>query len=90
MIGLTNSQMKALDMLNKAFKAAKSSGLTFCGMDGEVIYASKQGVEKYAGKESIGGDYCEVARARYEADLEKDNCCGTVKTHNAYKDSGGW
>lgn len=85
---MTDKEKKAIRQLEEAFKNCKEVGISFCGMDGSLLYANKSASKK--GKELADekrDSYCFVAEANKFNDIKG---AGTVNTFGSYIDSGGY
>lgn len=91
---LTVKQKAALKSLEESFKRCKAAGLSFCGMDADIYYASDQCMKSYANKMDSpnrhSGSYHEIAQCQNLAFEECDFRAGRIDTSGAYKESGGW
>ncbi len=91
---LTQKQKAAIKGLEAAFKRCKEAGLSFCGMDADIYYASDQCLKYYADKMDSpnrhSGSYHEIAQCQNLAFEDLDDRAGRIDTHRAYKESGGW
>lgn len=84
---MTERQEKAIKAVNKALKDLYKSGVLICGMDGDLLYATKEVLEEFPDNDNNrrSGSYCPVARAN------QFNHEGTGHLYSeGYQDSGGW
>lgn len=84
---MNKRQEKAIIEVNKALKELHQAKVYICGMDGDLLFATKKALEKYPDDlESRGrGDYCPVARANQLSDEDTGRLYS-----QGYQDSGGW
>ena len=82
---MTDKEQKAINQMSKALKGLHKVGIEICGMDCDLIYATKKAL-KAAPQRNRGDDYCDPARAN-----QNDNSGETGKFNAlCYIDSGGW
>ena len=81
---MTKEQELAIKRMNKALKALKDADIKICGMDGNLLYATKDAIEKRDKSKDYGG-YTDVAECNYQNSED----CGAFKA-DCYTDSGGW
>lgn len=82
---MTTQEIKAINNLNKALAAIHKLGIKICGMDSDLLYATKLAIYKSKKVENKGGQYCEVANANL---IDQDGV-GKLKAA-CYQESGGW
>lgn len=84
---MTERQDKAIKAVNKALKELYKAGVVICGMDGDLLYATKKALSNHPDDDhsrSIGS-YCPVARANQYGDEDTGHLYS-----EGYQDSGGW
>lgn len=78
---MKKEQELAIKNVNKALKALHKSGVLICGMDCDLLYATRDVIKNC----EYDGGYCEVANAN------KFGTEGTGKLYSdGYQDSGGF
>lgn len=84
---MNKRQEKAIVEVNKALKELHQAKVYICGMDGDLLFATKKALEKYPDDQtnSRGGGYCPVARANEYSDEDTGHLYS-----QGYQDSGGW
>lgn len=78
---MNRQQELAIKRMNRALKALKDADIYICGMDHNLLYATK----KACNNTTNDSDYCDVARACQHS----DEGTGTFNAFT-YQDSGGW
>lgn len=90
---MTESEQKAIEALETAFKEANKLGLSFAGMDDSIIYITRASKIKFKDTYNKKRHYYNpVSDVFREAQYEKDTAkyTGVLNTSGAYIDSGGW
>lgn len=80
---MTDKQNKAIAAANKALKDLHKSGVLICGMNYDILYATKKACDKR--RNSSTKDYCPVANACHLGDDDTGHLYS-----GGYQDSGGW
>lgn len=78
---MNKEQEKAINSLNRALKKAHQAEIFIAGMDGDLLYATKQAIDQCTNT----ADYSNVARC---CQMD-DEGSGHLYSKN-YEDSGGW
>ena len=78
---MNKKQTLAINRMNRALKALKDADVYICGMDCDLLYATKKAIEECDNDK----DYCDVARANFNS----DDGTGSFNALT-YQDSGGW
>ena len=80
---MTDKQKSAIKKMNAALRGLKSAKIHICGMDGELLYATKESINKRDKARDL--EYNEVANTVHQ----RVGDCGYFKA-DCYLDSGGW
>ena len=83
---MTNQEKEAIQQMNKALKALNKLEIRICGMDNDLLYATKRAIKGLTHSHQSGGSYCLVAQA---CQMDTTEETGKFKA-DCYEDSGGW
>ena len=84
---MTDKQKSAIKKMNAALRGLKSAKIHICGMDDDLLYATKESINKRdKSKDSV---HNEVANTVQQRVGWVTGDCGYFKA-DCYLDSGGW
>lgn len=83
---MTKEEKNAIAQMNRALAKLNKVGIEICGMDNDLLYATKLALKDADRDEAQGDSYCEVAIVNRFGETEET---GTFKAP-CYQDSGGW
>ena len=78
---MSKKQRLAIKRMNRALTALDEAGISICGMDSDLLWATDKACEMH----HKDYDYCPVANA-VKSDADES---GTLDA-NCYQESGGW